>query len=131
MTTTTIERLQSNACTVLIGSIASFAVFAPLAALFVAPVRAIPAFLIIALCAGGLFLLNRRDANTPQTRMLIGGSMALGPAVMLFVFAGHPWQLDMHMLFFAMLAVTALLCNRKAILAAAGAGGMSVPVVFS
>lgn len=46
---------------------------------------------------------------------LIGQAIALTAA-----FAGHPWQLDSHMLFFALMAVLVVLINVRALLVAAG-----------
>lgn len=46
---------------------------------------------------------------------LVGQAMAFTAA-----FAGHPWQMDAHMLFFALLAVVMYLSDARAILIAAG-----------
>jgi signal transduction histidine kinase/CheY-like chemotaxis protein len=43
------------------------------------------------------------------------------PAVLLVLLSGHPWQMDMHMYFFAMLALTIAWCDRRTILVAAAA----------
>ncbi len=40
-------------------------------------------------------------------------------ALLVSAFAGHPWQIDMHMYFFATLAVAAAMCDWRAILLAA------------
>ncbi|WP_417320758.1 methyl-accepting chemotaxis protein [Emcibacter sp.] len=38
----------------------------------------------------------------------------------LYEYTGHPWQIDIHMSFFAALALTAIYCDEKAILISAG-----------
>ncbi|WP_321395858.1 methyl-accepting chemotaxis protein [Emcibacter sp.] len=38
----------------------------------------------------------------------------------LYEFTGHPWQIDIHMSFFAALALTAIYCDEKTILISAG-----------
>ncbi len=50
----------------------------------------------------------------------IAASMALVaiPAVMLYAFRGMAWQIDLHMAFFAALAITAVLCDWRAIIGA-------------
>ncbi len=117
--TTSLDALQNLAARVLIGALAAFVVVAPAAAVFIDPGKALPAGLIALLVAGGAFGLYRAAGADSTTRIAIGASMSVGPALMLFVFAGHPWQLDIHMMFFATLAVTAMLCDWRAVLAGA------------
>jgi methyl-accepting chemotaxis protein len=49
------------------------------------------------------------------TRMLIGGTMPVYPAIMLFQAAGSSLQMDVHMLFFALLAALVVMCDWRAI----------------
>lgn len=42
------------------------------------------------------------------------------PGLFLYLMNGHLWQMDMHMYFFAMLAGLTVLCDRRALIAAAG-----------
>jgi methyl-accepting chemotaxis protein len=44
--------------------------------------------------------------------------VALQPALYLFVFTGHPWQMDMHMYFFAVLGSLLILCDWRPLAAA-------------
>lgn len=48
-------------------------------------------------------------------------SLALGPAVLVFMLIDHPWQIDAHMYFFATLAMTTGFQSIRPILFAAGA----------
>ena len=57
----------------------------------------------------------------PSTRYLSAVALMGEPAILLLLLRGHPWQMDMHMYFFAMLALTIAWCDRRAILVAAGA----------
>lgn len=59
----------------------------------------------------------------PSTRYLSAVALMGEPAILLLLLRGHPWQMDMHMYFFAMLALTIAWCDRRAILVAAGATG--------
>lgn len=118
-TTNSLEALRALAARVLIGVLSAFVVIAPAAALFIDPGKALPSAAIALLVAGGAFGLLRVSGADAVTRAAIGASMSVGPALLLFVFAGHAWQLDIHMLFFATLAVTAMLCDWRAILAGA------------
>lgn len=55
------------------------------------------------------------------TRYLSAVALVGEPALLLFLMQGHAWQMDMHMYFFAMLALTIAWCDRGAILMAATA----------
>lgn len=56
-----------------------------------------------------------------KTRCLLATSYAMQAATFVFLLSGHPWQIDMHMYFFAVLAITVALMDSRAILTAAGA----------
>lgn len=60
--------------------------------------------------------LLRRE-NGPSARIVTGIAAPLIPAALVFVSRGHPWQIDMHMAFFAVLAALVILCDWRAILA--------------
>jgi signal transduction histidine kinase/DNA-binding response OmpR family regulator/HPt (histidine-containing phosphotransfer) domain-containing protein len=74
-----------------------------------------------ALLAGAYHLMWRHQGIAPATRYLSAIALMGEPAILLFLLRGHPWQMDMHMYFFAMLALTIAWCDRRAILAAATA----------
>ncbi|WP_179506330.1 MULTISPECIES: hybrid sensor histidine kinase/response regulator [unclassified Sphingomonas] len=74
-----------------------------------------------ALLALAYHLMWWRNGIAPATRYLSAVALVGEPALLLFLLQGHPWQMDMHMYFFAMLALTIAWCDRGAILMAAGA----------
>lgn len=76
------------------------------------------ATLICALLAIVPTLIWRRRDSGVRARVMLGISLPLYPAVMLFVMQGHPWQADIHMSFFAVVAILVGLCDWRAILAA-------------
>lgn len=60
-----------------------------------------------------------RQRAAPVTRYLSAVALIGEPAIMLLLLRGHAWQMDMHMYFFAMLALTIAWCDKRAILTAA------------
>jgi methyl-accepting chemotaxis protein len=69
--------------------------------------------------AGAITAAWRMAPEGPELRMAV--SIALMAEVSLLVagFDGHPWQIDMHMAYFAALALLAVYCDWKAVVAAA------------
>ncbi|TDG31820.1 methyl-accepting chemotaxis protein [Paracraurococcus ruber] len=63
----------------------------------------------------------RAGAGTPASRGTLAVALSLMPALLVEQLLGHAWQADAHMHFFAALAVTAALLDRRAVLLAAGA----------
>ena len=61
-----------------------------------------------------------RGSHDASTRTSFGVASALHPAVYVFLFQGHPWQMDLHMYFFAALAALTVLYDRRPLLVAAG-----------
>jgi len=55
----------------------------------------------------------------PATRFLSAVALVAEPAILLVLLRGHIWQMDMHMYFFAMLALTIGWCDRRATIIAA------------
>lgn len=55
------------------------------------------------------------------TRYTIAVALALMPAVLVYQLSNHPWQIDLHMYFFAAIAMTTVFCDWRAVLVAAGA----------
>lgn len=53
-------------------------------------------------------------------RLTFGATMPLYPALLLYQWSGNPWQLDMHMVFFAVIATLAVLGDWRPVLVAAG-----------
>lgn len=56
---------------------------------------------------------RRRDA---AARLSLGSLAAILPALGVYLWAGHPWQLDAHLYFFVSLAMLTLLCDWRPIL---------------
>lgn len=52
------------------------------------------------------------------TRILTSAALSLSVIFLVFAFEGHPYQVDMHMYFFAVLAITAGWCDWRALAAA-------------
>ncbi len=74
--------------------------------------------------AGGLLVLSAalafaRSRTAAMTRCVNALALALFPAVFLAVLQGHAYQEDMHMVFFAYLAVAAAMLDEVAIVVAA------------
>jgi methyl-accepting chemotaxis protein len=76
---------------------------------------------LIAVCAlaGATTLAWLRDRSGIEMRLVSSVALAGMPAVLLYQFAGHPWQMDMHMYFFASLAIAAAWCDWRVIFVAA------------
>lgn len=53
-----------------------------------------------------------------QARLITGVMAAVHPAVLVYLFSGNVWQMDMHMYFFVWLAALAVLCDWRPILLA-------------
>ena len=61
-------------------------------------------------------LTGRTDA---ASRIALGVTLPVYPALMLYQFAGATWQIDLHMLFFALIACLAALADWRPVLAGA------------
>ena len=61
-----------------------------------------------------------RRSSDMEARLAMGTLAAVQPAIGVFLLAGHPWQMDAHMFFFAALAGLALLYDWRPIVLAAG-----------
>jgi len=55
-----------------------------------------------------------------STHLFIAVGMMVAVSLILYLFAGHPWQIDVHMYYFAMLAMVVAFCDWRPILLAAG-----------
>ncbi len=60
-----------------------------------------------------------RGAADPVTRTVLGATMPLLCAVLLFQWSGKVWMIDLHMTFFAAVALTSVLADWRPVLAAA------------
>jgi signal transduction histidine kinase/DNA-binding response OmpR family regulator/HPt (histidine-containing phosphotransfer) domain-containing protein len=77
-----------------------------------------------AVVAGSYHLTWWRAGIAPATRYLSAVALMAEPAILLVLLRGHPWQMDMHMYFFAMLTLTIGWCDRRAVIVAATAVAM-------
>ncbi|SIS86039.1 methyl-accepting chemotaxis protein [Insolitispirillum peregrinum] len=60
-----------------------------------------------------------RAPQAETTRITGGAVLAAFPAILVFQFAGHPWQIDLHMYFFAALALSVVWCDWRPVLSGA------------
>lgn len=74
-----------------------------------------------AILAGTYHLMWWRGGIAPATRYLSAVALVAQPAVLLYLMRGNAWQMDMHMYFFAMLALTIGWFDRRAVVVAATA----------
>jgi len=84
-----------------------------------APAVLATAVLSAAIAGAGQIWFVREGAGA-ATRYLLTGGYVLQAALLVFLFRGHPWQIDIHMYFFAALAIGTALVDWRAIGVAAG-----------
>ena len=75
----------------------------------------------VLLAAGVATLAWLRDRGGPVSRPTIAVALVMMPAVLLFLFQGRDWQMDMHMYFFAALAMLAAFCDWRVLIVGTGA----------
>ncbi|WP_254799435.1 hypothetical protein [Falsochrobactrum tianjinense] len=75
-----------------------------------------------AFLATSYHLMWWRSDIAPATRFLSAVALMGEPAILLYLMRGHVWQMDMHMYFFAMLALTIGWFDRRTTIIAATAG---------
>ncbi|WP_246623273.1 response regulator [Sphingomonas colocasiae] len=73
------------------------------------------------LLAGAYHFAWWRGGIAPANRYLSAIALMGEPALFVYLLSNNPWQMDMHMYFFAMLALTIAWCDRRVILVAATA----------
>ncbi|ODT22480.1 MAG: hybrid sensor histidine kinase/response regulator [Kaistia sp. SCN 65-12] len=82
--------------------------------------RGILAPTLIALALAAALQLSWLTRGTaPATRYISAVAMVGEPALLVYLFTGHPWQMDMHMYFFATLALVIGWCDWRPIVVAA------------
>jgi methyl-accepting chemotaxis protein len=76
-----------------------------------------------ALMIGGLALANTAawlaGHGNAQNRLTTAVAVSLSVAVLVYQMTGHPWQIDLHMYFFASLAIMVVLADSRALLVSA------------
>lgn len=77
-----------------------------------------------ALMVGGLAaaatLVWRMDGPGLSTRLTLAVGLIGAVSILVFQFSGHPWQIDLHMYYFAMIAILLAFCDWRALVTAAG-----------
>ena len=73
-----------------------------------------------AVLAGVATAAHKLDATSDQTGFITAACLMLIVSLMVAMFAGHPWQIDMHMYFFAALAILVTYSSWKVIFVATG-----------
>ncbi len=56
------------------------------------------------------------NPGSPRNQLTSSATLAIAVGLLVFQFEGHHWQADMHMQFFAALAILAIYCNWRAIM---------------
>ena len=75
--------------------------------------------LMSAIIAGAATLWLKLGRDAAAGRYLVSAGYVLQAALLVFLFQEHPWQIDMHMYFFAALAVSTAMFDWRAIAVAA------------
>lgn len=81
--------------------------------------NAILAALTGAVIAAAFHISHARNGTALSTRYISSVALMAEPALLVFLLRGHAWQMDMHMYFFAMLALTIAWFDPRPILLAA------------
>lgn len=82
----------------------------------------VPAAILAGSVLAGVYHLTwLRCGVAPATRNLSAIALIGEPVLLLVLFAGHPWQMDMHMYFFAMIALNIAWFDRTALFIASAA----------
>jgi len=89
-------------------------------ALFTDGGKALFGAILLALIAGLSAFVWKTAPREVSSRMVVGAGMVGLPAMLTYLMGGQAWQIDMHMTFFAALAMVTLLCDWRALVAAAG-----------
>jgi methyl-accepting chemotaxis protein len=76
----------------------------------------LPATFMVAMALAAT-LSWRVSGNGLSTRLIFAVALMAGVSVFAFQLAGHPWQIDMHMYFFAALACLVAYCDYRPIIA--------------
>ncbi len=121
---TRLDSMRARAQRILFFGMAGTVPIYVLASLLVDPAKALPGGLILAAAVGLAFAAWRTAPLEWTTRAVFGAAMMAFPACLTFMMSGQSWQIDMHMTFFAALAAVTILCDWRALLAAAGAAAL-------
>ncbi len=115
---TRLEALRAQAQMGLTYIVIGAAALYPLLAVFIAPDKLIPGGVLLGAVAAAAFFTWKTDPNTVMSRATTAGAIIAFPAVLVYLMSGTAWQIDMHMVFFAALSVSAVMIDWRAIIAA-------------
>lgn len=101
-----------------------------LAASWVGSMSPVRAMALAAALAALYHLVWTRHGTAPVTRSLSAVALVGEPALFLLVFDGHGWQMDMHMYFYAVLALNLAWFDRTALIMSATAITLHHLVLF-
>ena len=121
---TRLDQVRHDAQKLLVFGMAGLVPVYGVASLAAAPDKAFTGSVILAVVTGIAALSWRVARDEASTRMIIGAAMMAFPACLTFMMSGRAWQIDMHMVFFAALAAVTVLCDWRALVAAAGAAAV-------
>lgn len=77
--------------------------------------------LVLAVLVGALpIMLAMQGRSDPVSRLITGGAVAAYPMVFLYQWSGHAIMLDIHMTFFAALAILAVMADWRPVVLGAG-----------
>ena len=116
---TTLDDLRNTVCRYLIVLLWAQVPVAILAGLLIGSGATWLATAFVAILAAVPTALARRNGASETTHQFVGVSYMIQIGVLIALFAGHPWQIDMHMYFFAGLAILAAYSRWRVILYAA------------
>jgi methyl-accepting chemotaxis protein len=116
---TRLDAVRAQSQRVLLMILAAFIPVYAVAAAFTAPGKLVAGTVFLAVVAGACAAAWRAAPRAASTRIAIAAGLIGFPAALTWMAAGTPFQLDMHMVFFAVLAVATLLCDWRAVAAAA------------
>ena len=71
---------------------------------------------LVAVLAGALVAQGQNDASA---RNAMAGAVTVFPMILLYQWAGYPWMIDLHMVFFAALAIIVVLADWRPIMTGA------------
>lgn len=114
-----LDQLRTQAQAALTLVICGAAILYPLLALFLAADRLIPGTVLLVAVAAMAVFTWKTDPNSVASRITTGAALIAFPAALVYLMSGSAWQIDLHMMFFACLAATAVMLDWRVIAAAA------------
>lgn len=111
-----LEALRESASQALIGLLWLHVPLALIIGLTEGVARIVPTIFMIAM-AGVTTLSWQTAGNGLSTRLIVAVALMSDVSMFAYQFSGHPWQIDLHMYFFATLACLVAYCDYRPIVA--------------